>query len=100
MKEESLKKLLGKQCKIVTKEPGDEKNHIVIGVIKEIEYDEEFIIIESSHGVGCPKLHVVPVKSNKDVAATMHNEMMQQQVERSNDCVAQTAKTRRGQNVD
>ena len=41
MKEESLNRLLGKQCKIVTKEPCDEKNHIVIGVIKEIEYNEK-----------------------------------------------------------
>jgi hypothetical protein len=53
MKGESLNRLLGKQCKIVTKEPGDEKKHIVIGVIKEIEYDEKFIIIESINGLGC-----------------------------------------------
>jgi len=53
MKEESLNRLLGKQCKIVTKEPGDDKNHVVIGIIKEIEYDEKFIIIESSYGIGC-----------------------------------------------
>lgn len=63
MKEESLNRLLGKQCKIVTKEPGDEKNHIVIGVIKEIEYDEKFIIIESSHGVGCLNMEsIVAIK--------------------------------------
>jgi hypothetical protein len=53
VKEESLNKLLGKQCKIVTKEPGDKKNHIVVGVILEIEYDEKFMIIESSYGIGC-----------------------------------------------
>jgi len=53
MKEEILNRLLDKQCKIVTKEPGDEKNHLVIGIIKDIEYDEKFIIIESSHGIGC-----------------------------------------------
>ena len=59
MKEESLNRLLGKQCKIVTKEPGDEKNHIVIGIIKEIEYGEKFIIIESSHGIGCPNMQLI-----------------------------------------
>ena len=63
MKEESLNRLLGKQCKIVTKEPGDEKNHIVIGVIKEIEYDEKFIIIESIHGIGCLNMQsIVEIK--------------------------------------
>ena len=63
MKEEILNRLLGKSCKIVTKEPGDEKNHIVIGIIKEIEYDEKFIIIESSHGIGCLSMHsIVAIK--------------------------------------
>ena len=53
VQEESLNRLLGKQCKIVTKELGDKKNHIVVGVILEIEYDEKFMIIESSYGIGC-----------------------------------------------
>jgi len=61
MKGEYLNRLLGKQCKIVTKEPGDEKNHIVIGVIKEIEYDEKFIIIESSYGIGCLNIQSIVV---------------------------------------
>jgi len=63
MKEESLNRLLGKKCKIVTKEPGDEKNHIVIGLIKEIEYDEKFIIIESAQGIGCLNMQsIVAIK--------------------------------------
>ena len=63
MKEESLNRLLGKQCKIVTKEPGDEKNHIVIGVIKEIEYGEKLIIIESSYGTDCLNMQsIVAIK--------------------------------------
>lgn len=48
MKEKNLNRLLGKQYKIITKEPGDEKNHIILGVIKETEYNEKFIIIELS----------------------------------------------------
>jgi len=64
MKGESLNRLLGKQCKIITKEPGDKKNHIVIGVIKEIEYDEGFIIIESSYGVGCLNMQsIIAIKA-------------------------------------
>ena len=50
MKEESMNRLIGKQCKIVTKELGDRTNRMVIGIIKEIEYGERFIIIESNHG--------------------------------------------------
>ncbi len=49
MREERLSRLLEKQYKIITKEPGDEKNHIIIDVNKEIEYDEKFIIIELSY---------------------------------------------------
>ena len=52
VKEESLNRLLGKHYKIITKEPGDEKNHIVTGVINEIDYDEKLIIIESIEGIG------------------------------------------------
>ncbi|MEJ2546012.1 MAG: hypothetical protein P8Y99_18270 [Calditrichaceae bacterium] len=40
MKEENLNRLLTKQYKIITKEPGNEKNHIIRGVIKGLEYDE------------------------------------------------------------
>lgn len=63
MREESLNRLLGKQCKIVTKEPGDKINHIVIGIIMEIEYNEKFIIIESNHGVSCLSIQsIVAIK--------------------------------------
>ena len=63
MKEESLNRLLEKQCKLVTKEPGDEKNHKVVGVIKEIEYGEKLIIIESSYGIGCLNMQsIVAIK--------------------------------------
>ncbi|PNX48804.1 MAG: hypothetical protein BV457_02980 [Thermoplasmata archaeon M9B1D] len=46
MREKSLKRLLGKQYKMIKKEPGDEKNHIIIGEIKQREYNKKFIIIE------------------------------------------------------
>ena len=53
MKGNSLNWLLEKQYKIVTREPGNKKSNIVIGVIKEIEYDEKFIIIETIHRISC-----------------------------------------------
>jgi hypothetical protein len=52
VKEESLNRLLGKHYKIVIKESGDEKNHVVISVIKEIDFDGKFIPIESIGGIG------------------------------------------------
>ena len=59
MKEEKFNRLLGKQYKIITKEPGDEKNHIIIGIIKEIEYDEKFIIIELRYGIYCLSMKTI-----------------------------------------
>ena len=59
MKEENLNRLLSKQYKTITKEPGDEKNHIIIGVIKEIEYDEKFIIVELSYGICCLSMKTI-----------------------------------------
>ena len=39
------------------------KNHIVVGVILEIEYDEKFMIIESSYGIGCLNMQsIVAIK--------------------------------------
>ena len=63
MREEKFNRLLGKQYKIITKQPGDEKIHIIIGILKEVEYDEKFIIIESSYGIGCLNMQsIVAIK--------------------------------------
>lgn len=45
-------KLIGKYCKIVTKEPGDERANVTSGVVKDVDYDEGFVIIESNQGIG------------------------------------------------
>lgn len=53
MKENSMEKFLGKYCKIVTQEPGDEKIHSVIGFVRDIDSDAGFLVIESDHGISC-----------------------------------------------
>ena len=45
-------KLIGKYCKIVTKEPGEEKANVVTGIVKDVDHDEGFITIESKQGLG------------------------------------------------
>jgi hypothetical protein len=59
MKENSMDRLIGKYCKIVTKEPGEERLHVVTGIVKEIVHDEGFIVIESNQGVGCLNLKTI-----------------------------------------
>ena len=53
MKTNSLDRLIGTYCKIVMKEPGDEKARVVSGILREIDHDSQFIVVESRDGVGC-----------------------------------------------
>ena len=59
MKKNSMDRLIGKYCKIVTKEPGEERTHVVTGIVKEIAHDAGFIIIESNQGVGCLNIKTI-----------------------------------------
>ena len=59
MKGKCVDRLVGKYCKIVTREPGDEKSYVVTGVVKEIDHDEGFITIESSQGLGCLSMETI-----------------------------------------
>ena len=47
-----MNRCIGKYCKIVTKEPGEEKANVVTGIVKDIDHDEGFITIESKEGTG------------------------------------------------
>lgn len=59
-------KLIGKYCKIVTKKPGDERANVTSGVIKDVDYDEGFVIIESNQGIGCLNIKaIVAIKPKK-----------------------------------
>ena len=53
MKENSMERFLGRYCKIVTQELGDEKSHAVIGFVRDIDSDAGFLVIESDHGLSC-----------------------------------------------
>ena len=50
MKRQSLDRFAGKYCKIITKEPGDEKVRVSVGSIKDIDHDAGFMIVESDEG--------------------------------------------------
>ena len=59
MERKILDKLLDVYCKIVTKEPGEERAHVVFGKITEIDHESGFIIIESEQGVGCLNIKTI-----------------------------------------
>ena len=45
MNEKCVDKLIGKYCKIITKEPGEERANVVTGIIIEIDHDAGFLTI-------------------------------------------------------
>ena len=59
MKGKCVDRLIGKRCKIVTKEPGDEKSYVVTGIVKEIDHDAGFVTVESIQGLGCLSMETI-----------------------------------------
>ena len=61
-----MDRLIGKYCKIVTKEPGEKKATVVTGIVNEVDYEAGFLMIESSQGVGCLSIKtIVAIKPKK-----------------------------------
>jgi hypothetical protein len=44
----NMDKLIGKYCKIVVREPGEERAHTIFGMLTNIDYDERLVVIESN----------------------------------------------------
>ncbi len=50
MREKTLDRLKGNYCKIVTKEPNEEKAHVVVGTVKDIDHHDGLLLIDSKRG--------------------------------------------------
>jgi hypothetical protein len=59
MEKKGMDKLIGKHCKIVTKEPGDDTAHVVFAQVALIDYNSGFMIIESERGTGCLNMKTI-----------------------------------------
>jgi len=59
MEQNTIDRFLGKYCKIVTKEPGEEKVRVVTGTIKDVDNDAGFIVIESIQGTNCLSMRTI-----------------------------------------
>jgi hypothetical protein len=51
--------MIGQYCKIVIKESGDKKAHVVTGTIQEINHQTKFIIIKSYNGSNCLSIETI-----------------------------------------
>ncbi len=59
MEKTYLERLIGKYCKFVTKEPGDERVSVVTGILEDIDYKDGLIIVESYQGLGCLSINTL-----------------------------------------
>jgi len=59
MERKYLERLVGKYCKIVTKEPGEDRANVVTGILEDVDYKDGFILVDSSQGLGCLRINTI-----------------------------------------
>lgn len=59
MEKSYLDRLLGQYCKIVSREPGEEKVSVISGTLEDIDYDTGLIMVDSKQGLGCLSINTI-----------------------------------------
>ena len=59
MEKKYMERLIGKYCKIVTKEPGEERASVVTGTLEDVDYQDGFILVDSEQGLGCLRINTI-----------------------------------------
>ncbi len=59
MEKKYMERLIGKYCKIVTKEPGEDRASVVTGTLEDVDYKDGFILVDSSQGLGCLRINTI-----------------------------------------
>jgi flagellin FlaB len=54
-----MDRLVGKYCKIVTKEPGDQRVSVITGILEEVDHKDGFIFVDSNQGLGLLRINTV-----------------------------------------
>ena len=66
MEEKCVDRLIGKYCKIITQEPGEDKSRVVTGLVKNIDHEDGLITIESWQGLGVLNIDtIIAIKPKK-----------------------------------
>jgi flagellin FlaB len=78
MQKRYMERLVGKYCKIVTKEPGEERANVVTGILEDVDYKDGFILVDSSQGLGCLRINTIiaikPGKKNRPEKKTLYDD--------------------------
>jgi flagellin FlaB len=59
MEKKYMERLIGKYCKIVTKEPGEDRASVVTGILEDVDYKDGFILVDSQQGLGCLRINTI-----------------------------------------
>ena len=59
MEKKYMERLVGRYCKIVTKEPGEERASVVTGTLEDVDYKDGFILVDSEQGLGCLRINTI-----------------------------------------
>jgi flagellin FlaB len=59
MEKKYMERLVGKYCKIVTKEPGEDRASVVTGTLEDVDYKDGFILVDSKQGLGCLRINTI-----------------------------------------
>ena len=59
MENKYMKRFVGRYCKVVTKEPGEQKATITTGLLEDVDYEDGFIIIDSPQGLGALRISTI-----------------------------------------
>jgi flagellin FlaB len=78
MEKRYMERLVGKYCKIVTIEPGEERANVVTGILEDVDYKDGFILVDSSQGLGCLRIDTIiaikPGKKHRPERKTLTND--------------------------
>ena len=61
-----MDELIGKYCKIVVREPGEERAHTIFGMLTNIDYDERLVVIKSNPGLKCLSMESIVAMKPKN----------------------------------
>jgi len=59
MEKKYMERLVGRYCKIVTKEPGEQRASVVTGTLEDVDYQDGFILVDSEQGLGCLRINTI-----------------------------------------
>jgi hypothetical protein len=59
MKGTCVDRFIGRHCKIITKESEENRAHVITGIVKGVDNDDGFVLVESLQGIACLSIKTV-----------------------------------------